>query len=110
MNDAFYMPGLSHFKNDNGWSGSRGLLCYEIERPQEGKLRVVTWQGPFCRQYAQQDTEETFEVSEEGVAAMTAWLLDQAAQMNAHPPKTPAECRATYEEMARAGMDSGKGL
>ena len=31
MSDEFYMPGLSHFENDNGWSGSRGLLCYEIE-------------------------------------------------------------------------------
>ena len=49
MSDEFYMPGLSHFENDNGWSGSRGLLCYEIEKPQEGRMRAVTWQGPFCR-------------------------------------------------------------
>ena len=32
MSDEFYMPGLSHFENDNGWSGSRGLLCYEMPR------------------------------------------------------------------------------
>lgn len=103
MNDDFYMPGLSHFENDNGWSGSRGLLCYEIEKPREGRLRVMTWQGPFCREYAEQDAEETFEVSVEGVAAMTAWLLAQAEEMNAHPKKTPAECRAAYEERARHG-------
>ena len=100
MSDEFYMPGLSHFENDTGWSGSRGLLCYEIEKPQEGALRVVIWQGPFCRKYARQEGEATFPVSEEGIAAMRTWLLEQADAMNAHPPRTAAECRAYYEELA----------
>ena len=99
MEQDFYLPVLSHFENDNGWSGSRGLLCYEIEKPREGTMRVVIWQGPFCRKYARQEGEETFQVSEEGIAAMRAWLLDRAAAMNAHPPRTAAECRAYYEEL-----------
>lgn len=43
MSDEFYMPGLSHFENDNGWSGSRGLLCYEIEKASGGPHAAVTW-------------------------------------------------------------------
>lgn len=101
MQDDFYMPGLSHFENDNGWSGSRGRLCYEIERPQDGKLKVVTWYGPFCREYAQEDAVSFFEVTAEGIAAMTDWLLRQAEEMNAHPQKTPEDCRAYYEQCVR---------
>ncbi|WP_297716844.1 hypothetical protein [Intestinimonas sp.] len=101
MEQEFYLPVLSHFENDNGWSGSRGLLCYEIEKPKEGTLRVVIWQGPFCRQYARQEGEETFPVSQAGIDAMRAWLLAQADAMNAHPHRTAAECRAYYEERTR---------
>ena len=100
MEQDFYLPVLSHYENDNGWSGSRGLLCYEIEKPKEGTLRVVIWQGPFCRQYAREEGEATFPVSEEGIDAMRAWLLEQADAMNAHPPRTAEECRAWYEKVA----------
>ena len=103
MNDDFYLPGLSHFANDNGWTGSRGLLCYEIERPQEGPLRTVIWQGPFSRKYAQLEAEAVFEVTEEGLAALLAWLLEQAEAMNASPPRTPEECRAYYETISHGG-------
>lgn len=99
MSDKFYMPGLSHFENDNGWTGSRGVLNYEIERPQEGRMRVVTWCGPFSRDYAQEDGEAHFPLSEEGIGEMTQWLLTQAQAMNAHPTRTPAECRAHYDKV-----------
>ena len=103
MNQEFYLPGLSHFSNGNGWSGSRGLLCYEIEKPQEDRLLTVVWQGPFARKYAQMEGEASFEVTEEGVAALRTWLLEQAEAMNAHPPRTPEECRADYEKISRGG-------
>ena len=103
MNQEFYLPGLSHFSNGNGWSGSRGLLCYEIEKPQEDRLLTVVWQGPFARKYAQMEGEASFEVTEEGVAALRTWLLEQAEAMNAHPPRTPEECRAYDEKISRGG-------
>ena len=103
MNQEFYLPGLSHFSNGNGWSGSRGLLCYEIEKPQEDRLLTVVWQGPFARKYAQMEGEASFEVTEEGVAALRAWLLEQAEAKNAHPPRPPEECRAYYEKISRGG-------
>ncbi len=105
MNDDFFMPTLSHFENDNGWSGSRGVMCYEIEKPQEGQVRVVTWYGPFCRAYAQEEGEAFFPVSAEGRQAMIDYLLAQAETMNAAPAKTPEECRAYYEKVRREGKE-----
>ena len=106
MEQEFYLPVLSHFENDNGWSGSRGLLCYEIEKPREGTMHVVIWQGPFCRSYARQEGEADFPVSEEGVAALRAWLLERADAKNAHPPRTAEECRAYYEAQSGQSAES----
>ena len=106
MEQEFYLPVLSHFENDNGWSGSRGLLCYEIEKPREGTMHVVIWQGPFCRSYARQEGEADFPVSEEGVAALRAWLLERADAMNAQPPRTAEECRAYYEAQSGQSTES----
>lgn len=101
MNGEFFMPTLSHFENDNGWSGSRGVMCYEIEKPKEGQVRAVTWYGPFCRSYAEEMAEAVFPVSQEGRQAMIDWLLARAEEMNAHPERTPEDCRAYYEKVRR---------
>ena len=106
MEQEFYLPVLSHFENDNGWSGSRGLLCYEIEKPREGTMHVVIWQGPFCRSYARQEGEADFPVCEEGVAALRACLLERADAMNAQPPRTAEECRAYYEAQSGQSAES----
>lgn len=103
MNDEFFMPGRSHFENENGWSGSRGVLCYEVERPKEGQMRAVTWYGPFSRDYAVEDGESFFPVSEEGIAEMKQWLLAQAEEMNTHPKRTPQECQAHYDRLSGGG-------
>ena len=97
----FYLPVLSHYENDNGWTGSRGSMDFEVEMPVEGELHVVTWYGPFSRPYARIGAEADFDMTEEGIGAMRAWLLDQAGQMEAHPPRTLEECRAYYEEVRR---------
>lgn len=102
MEAEFFMPTLSHFENDNGWTGSRGVMSYEIERPQEGKLRVVTWYGPYARPYAEEMTQASFDVTEEGRQAMIDWLLAQAEEMNAHPARTPAQ-REEYYRAHRTG-------
>ena len=101
MSEELFMPTLSHFENDNGWSGSRGRLSYEIEKPKEGKVRVVVWYGPFCRAYAQEEAEAFFDVTEEGRQAMIDYLMDQAREMNEHPRKSEEDCRAYYEQVKK---------
>ena len=34
MIDDFYLPGLSHFANDNGWSGSRVCCAMRSKSPR----------------------------------------------------------------------------
>ena len=108
MEQELYLPGLSHYVNENGWSGSLGLFCFEIEKPRDGTVRAVVWQGPFCRRFARQEGEEIFPVSEEGVAAMGAWLQTWADAMNANPPRTAEECRAYYERLDGEGTGQGE--
>ena len=95
-----WLPTLSHFQNDNGWSGSSGVLCYEIEKPKEETMTVVLWYGPFCRQYAEEMERRQYPVTEDGIEAMRAWLMERAAAMNAAPERTPADTLAWYQKTA----------
>ena len=78
-------------------------MNYEIEPPAEGMLHVVTWYGPFCRAFSRDSGEARFALSEEGLAALRTWLMEQAAEMEANPPYTQEECRAWYESRRRSG-------
>ena len=100
MEKELWLPTLSHFQNDNGWSGSSGVLCYEIEKPKEETMTVVLWYGPFCRQYAEEMERRQFPVTEDGIEAMRAWLMERAAVMNAAPERTPADTLAWYQKTA----------
>jgi len=98
LEQELFMPTLSHFENGNGWSGSLGEMCYQIEAPAEGTVKVVLWYGPFCRAYAQEVAETAFPVSKEGREEMIAWLKAQAEEMTAHPAFSREERRAYYLE------------
>lgn len=105
------LPTRGHFVNGNGWLGSAGALRYEIETPVEipqdppekdpekkqYTATVVYWQGPFSRPYAQEIARETFPVTEEGLAALAAYLDGKAAEMEAAPVFTEEEAFAFYQ-------------
>lgn len=91
------LPTLGHFANGNGWLGSAGLLRFQIEKPQEGEMTAVLWQGPFSRPYAQEVERQTFPVNEEGLAKITAYLDSKAALFETKPPFTGAETSAFYQ-------------
>ncbi len=90
------LPTLGHFANGNGWLGSAGLLRFQSEKPQEGEMTAVLWQGPFSRPYAREVEQKTFPVSEEGLAAVTEYLDGKAALFETQPPFTEAETSAFY--------------
>lgn len=90
------LPSLSHFLNGNGWLGSAGLLRFQIEKPAEGEMTAVLWQGPFSRPYAQEIEQQTFPVTEDGLTAVTEYLNAKAAQVNEVPPFTDAETTEHY--------------
>lgn len=96
METPISLPTLSHFLNGNGWLGSAGLLRFQIEKPAEGEMTAVLWQGPFSRPYAQELERQTFPVSEEGLAAVLDYLNAKAQAINETPPFTDGETTAFY--------------
>ena len=89
---------LSHFQNGNGWIASAGRLRYQVT-PEEEKLTVQVWQGPWC--YALSRVEDTaeFPLSEEGLAALRAWLERWAEEMSARPRESLAETIARRDAL-----------
>ena len=92
------LPSLSHFLNGNGWLGSAGLMRFQLEKPREGEMTAVLWQGPFSRPYAKELERQTFPVTEEGLTALTEYLNAKAAQINEAPPFTDAETTEHYRQ------------
>lgn len=99
MEQELWLPTVSHFCNDNGWSGSSGILSYEIEAPVEGQVTVVLWYGPFSRPCAEETDRQQFAMDEAGLEDLRAWLTARAAEMNAAPARTPAQTRAWYDQV-----------
>lgn len=96
MEKPISLPTLGHFLNGNGWLGSAGLLRFQIEKPQEGEMTAVLWQGPFSRPYAQELERQTFPVTEEGLTAVTDYLNAKAQTVNEAPPFTDVETMEYY--------------
>lgn len=90
------LPSLSHFLNGNGWLGSAGLMRFQIEKPADGEMTAVLWQGPFSRPYAQEIERQAFPVSDEGLAAVLDYLNAKAQALNETPPFTEEETMAHY--------------
>ena len=93
MEEQMWLPSLSHFTNGNGWSGSEGVLRFEIEKPKDGLLTVVLWQDPFTRKYAEELDRAQFPITDGGRAEMMAWLMERTVQMNAAPPRSLQQLR-----------------
>ena len=81
-----YLPTLHSFAMNNIFTGSSGLFRFraapkvvKLEGSKEVDFANSTivaqfWHGPFCYEKSQMEGEETFPLSEEGRAAMKAWL------------------------------------
>ena len=65
MSDEFYMPGLSHLKTTTAGRGAGG--CFATRSKASGGPHAGgDMAGPFCRDYAVEDAEAFFALSEEG--------------------------------------------
>ena len=77
-----FIPTLSFWENGNSWYGSLGQARFFI-KPQEGNLAVQLWRGPLTKELSQILDTTCVPVSEEGLAQLTAWLEERAAELNA---------------------------
>ena len=80
-----YLPTLHAFAMDNTFTGSCGLLRFKIVpnvvklTPKEvdmenSSISAEFWHGQFCYEKSRMEGEATFPMSEEGRAALKAWL------------------------------------
>ena len=87
MPDIF-LPTLHTFAMKNPFTGSCGSLRFkivpkvEMQTPKEVDMAarsifVEYWHGPLCYERSQIEGNATFPMSEEGRAAIKAWLEDK---------------------------------
>ena len=76
---GLFVPNFMSFNNDNIFLGSYGALRFKLSHNVgEATIRAEYWYGPLCYEKSQMDGEETFPLSDEGIAAMKAWLEELA--------------------------------
>ena len=79
-----YVPNYMSFNNDNIFLGSfQGLRFKMTPDIKEMTILAEYWYGPLCYEKSQMDGQDTFPLSEEGIANMTAWIRNLAE----HPPE-----------------------
>lgn len=80
------LPTLLFWENGNTWYGSKGQARFFIrpEQPEEGEstLRVQLWRGPLTMALSEILAEAAFPLGEAGLAQLTAWLEERAAELN----------------------------
>ena len=85
--ERIFLPTLHYFENNNRFSGSFGSLRFmltpvvQMKTPKEVDLEASTirgqlWHGLYCLEKSEVEAEETFPMSQEGLAAMRQWLED----------------------------------
>ncbi len=83
-----YLPTLHTFAMDNTFTGSYGMLRYLVKPNvvkasakevdfEQSTLFVEYWHGLYCYEKSQMEGSETFPMTEEGRAAMLAWLTEK---------------------------------
>ena len=80
-----FIPTLHTFAMNNISTGSSGMFRFRAEPKvvmatakevdfAQSTIHVEYWHGLFCYEKSQMEGEETFPLTEEGRAAMIAWL------------------------------------
>ena len=80
-----FIPTLHTFAMNNIFTGSSGMFRFRAEpnvikaTPKEvdfeqSTIHVKFWHGLYCYEKSEMEGEQTFPMTEEGRAAMKAWL------------------------------------
>ena len=83
-----YIPTLHTFENGNSFTGSCGLLRFRIvpevvmATPKvvdmaASSIGAEFWHGELCYELSDMEGQQTFPMSEEGRAALKAWIETQ---------------------------------
>lgn len=95
--EELFLPVLSHFQNENTWIASVGRLRYKAA-PVGEELTGEVWEGPWCCELSEIEEKKAFPLTEEGIGALRAWVLEWSAVINARPERSLAENTARRKE------------
>ena len=79
--------------------GDMALLRTMGVDAEEEKLTAQVWQGPWCYDLCRVEDTAEFSLSEEGLAALRAWLERWAEEMNGRPRESLAETIARRDAL-----------
>lgn len=94
-----FLPVLSHFQNQNPWTGSLGRLRFravptvtggESDEPT-GDITVELWEGPWAYEFSTVEETKTFPLTQEGLDALSGFVSQWAETVNARPKRSLAE-------------------
>ena len=93
MNPDFQFLSVSFFTKAEIYPGSVGSFRYRFQRfswPGNDDAHIQAWvYENICFEQAQDIETETFAWTEEGVAALRAWLTERAQARGVHPYRIP---------------------
>ena len=80
-----FLPTLHSFAMNNIFTGSWGAFRFRAEPKvimatakevdfDQSTIHVEFWHGPFCYELSQMEGEQTFPMTQEGLADMKQWL------------------------------------
>ena len=87
---SIMIPTLLFWENKNTWYGSKGLARFFIkpvsvelaEGQSEWQLHIELWHGPLTKELSEIIATAAFPMTKDGLDQTTAWLEDQATQLN----------------------------
>ncbi len=84
-----YVPNYMSFHNENIFLGSYRDLRFKLTPNIEAmEILAEYWYGPLCYESSQMDGTQSFPLSDQGIADMTAWLVERSS---AHKDSTAVQ-------------------
>lgn len=74
-----YIPNYMSFNNENTFLGSYNGLRFKLTPDvKETTISAEYWYGPLCYEKSTMDGQQSFPLSQEGIAEMTMWIRSLA--------------------------------
>ena len=70
------LPGLDYFESQNSFKGSRNNLRFMVAC-DDGELKVLTWTGEKCFEYANNISEKRFDMNEQSLYDINEHLTNE---------------------------------
>ena len=81
MVEELFLPTLPHWTYENPWSGSYRRVRYFI-KVSDGAMHADVWDQDISLEFADIKAHADFELTQEGLDVMRAWLSEQIDALN----------------------------